>query len=134
LNQVVEMIFIRIFLLSLCLVLAAPVWSSDWTIVSVGNKPEVVVYYDSQSISRAGGVRKVWLIYDYKNRETDGVMSARHRVEFDCAGGRSRVLSYADFDDHMATGTIKASYDFPLGWIDIPPDSHHEVISKRLCK
>lgn len=120
----------------LCLLLAlgtaAPAWA-EWVGVGVLDGGGVTVYIDPSSIRKEGYFRKAWLLHDYKQKDSGGVMSRRGLFEYDCKDERFRNLTHSSHLEPMAKGAALFSDSNPGKWDYIPPDSSAATIIKFVC-
>ena len=94
---------------------------------------QAVMYHDPATIRKDGNLRKVWEVQDLKQR-TDGAMSRRALVEYDCKEERYRILSISSHSDRMAGGYIIVSSDTTNDWEHVPPSSPAEALLKVVCR
>lgn len=104
---------------------------AEWT--RVGENDEGIYYIDYETIRKDGSLRKVWLVQDLKQRDENGEMSRRLRMEYDCNGERWRAASYSGHSQSMASGDTVKSASSTTSWSDIPPQSGNETILKIVC-
>jgi hypothetical protein len=116
-------------LLSLLLLATGSAWA-EWVKIPVSGD----LYIDPATIRKDGNLRKIWGIRDLEQRDKNGAMSIRTRVEYDCKEERNRVLVISTHTELMAGGTTIESFgESPRGWVEIPPGSTHETILKIVC-
>lgn len=105
---------------------------AEWTFVSESEKTNF--YIDKGSIRKNGGQRTVWQISDQKQRNNDGEMSTRTKMEYDCKRERVRTLSLSTHSESMAEGKVLLSLEAdPKGWKSIPPETIYETIFQMVC-
>jgi hypothetical protein len=105
--------------------------SADW--VFVGEGQDATYYIDPDTIRRSGNLRKVWTLYDYKQRKL-GDLSAKSRREFDCEQERYRLLSVSFHTEKMGRGAITNTESYASSsWNDIPPKTFDEHFLKAVC-
>jgi len=106
--------------------------SAGW--VEVAESKVLSLYIDPTTIRKDGNLRKVWEIQDLKQRNKDGELSRRARIEYDCKNERSRPLSLTTFSEPMANGmSLFQSRAESNQWDDIPPRSLAEAVLKIVC-
>ena len=96
----------------------------------------LTVYVDSSTIHRSGTIAKMWVLFDYKNREKWGdqlYKSTKMQEEFDCAEERSRNIYLIVFVGNMGDGKVITAIDKPDIWAPIGPDSIGEHVWQVAC-
>ena len=120
----------KTLLLALLLVTGSA-WA-DW--VQVAEREDMVLYIDPETIRKDGDLRRVWQIQNYKQRDKNGEMSSRVRIEYDCKQERYRMLSLNTRSGPMASGTsLFQSSSEDIQWRDIPPGNLVEIVLKIVC-
>ena len=104
---------------------------AEW--VKINENDSRLIYIDPQTIRKDGNLRKVWQITDLKQRFTNGELSRRSRLEFDCKNERFRYLSFSIHSGPMAGGTILSQLVEDTKWADIPPRSSSETMLQVVC-
>ena len=118
-------------LIAMFLIATSSAWA-EW--VKIGESDGVDNYMDPASINMDDNLRRVWQIYDFKQRDKNSAMSIRVRMEYDCKQERSRVLSYSSHSEPMTSGTeLRRGSGRDAPWEDLPPGSAGELILKRAC-
>lgn len=118
-------------LLPLLLLASGSAWA-DW--VKVTSTVEANFYVDPATLRKDGNLRKIWLIMDLKQRDTEGAISRRVKAEYDCKGERIKSLALSTHAEPMAGGTIIANYGADTrGWNEVPPGSAFDSILKLVC-
>jgi hypothetical protein len=93
------------------------------------------VYVDRNTIQRYGANAKMWVMNNYKEKQTQlGYLSLQMHIEFECQSGRSRPISIAAYAGHVGAGrTIESrTYSEPV-WAPNAPGSVRERIWKLVC-
>jgi hypothetical protein len=119
----------KIFFVALAL-LASSAWA-DW--VRIGETDEGSFHVDPATVLRDGSVRRVWELMDLKRRDEGGEMSRRTRVAYDCAQGRTKVLSISTYWEPMAAGQPLLSVAREGLWKEVPPDTAYAAAFKMVC-
>ena len=120
----------KTLLLALLLVTGSA-WA-DW--VQVAEREDMVLYIDPETIRKDGDLRRVWQIQNLKQRDKNGEMSSRVRVEYDCKQERYKMLSLSTHSGPMAGGTsLYQSSSEDIKWRDIPPGNLFEIVLKIVC-
>lgn len=117
--------------IAIAFTIATPAWA-DWVQLSESANG-TVSYIDPSTIRKNGNFRKVWGLQNFRDRNSDGVMSMRALDEFDCIEERSRLLSISVHSEHMAEGVMLYSGTPPSDWKFIPPGSASAYILKIVC-
>ena len=113
------------------LLLNGSAWA-EW--VKVGSSTEDTFYFDSSTIRVEGDKRKVWVLFDYKQRDKYGAFSARTRNEYDCKGEKLQILSATLHSESMAAGKTLSNKQYTTeDWSDIPPNTFAENLLKIVC-
>jgi len=105
---------------SLLLLLLAPgAAAAEWT--AVGSADEIyAAYADRASIRRHGDLASMHGLYDFRRQDFTPEGRALYSTvvlrEYDCAGGRVRLLSAIDFSGHMAEGAAVSTVNRPGRW------------------
>jgi hypothetical protein len=90
--------------------------------------------FDYSTLRKDGEVRKIWVLSNFVEKDSNGVMSSRVRMEYDCKDERHRFLSFKLFSDKNATGVTVDSGDIPSPWKDIAPDTAAWRLMQTACK
>jgi len=121
----------RVVLTLLLMVAAAPAWA-QWA--TLDDKENAVHYIDSASISKAGQMRRVWVTQYLREKGTDGEMSRRAFLEYDCAGRRFRYLSTAKHSaPTLGSQTPSSQGSTPRESGYIPPSISVEAVQRVVC-
>lgn len=108
--------------------------SAAWAeLVKVGETMEETFYVDRAAIPIDGNFRKVWRIQNAKGSGSSDQASNRVRIEFDCAGKRTRLISFGSPSELMAGGGSRNIAKKPDGWIEIKASSIAEATLKVVC-
>ncbi len=119
----------KTLLLPLLLLVTGSAWAG-WEKIST----TADLYIDPATIRKDGNLRKMWSIRDFKQRDKEGAMSIRTRIEYDCKDERRKILTISTHTEPMAGGTTIESYgEDPKGWVEIPPGSTDEIMLKIAC-
>lgn len=119
--------------LALCFLLAlvaSPAWAK-W--VMVDETAYVTQYIDPATIQVNGHLRRVWILQNFKARNSDGELSMRMLDEYDCKAVRFKVISLSTHSGPMASGKTLHSGNEPDQWGGITPGSVGEFIFKVAC-
>ena len=119
----------KLFLVSL-MMLAGSAWA-EWVMYS--QRESVTYYYDSATIRKDGNMRRVWVLYDLRERYKEAEMSYRTQYEFDCKQERVRFLAASAHSEPMAGGKTLYSSGEENNWRAIAPGTIAETILKIVC-
>lgn len=109
--------------------LSAPALAADWVLVST-NAREDTFYIDSKSVRTASnGYKRALELTVYRQSDKFGDTSSQELVEYDCSGGRRRVLRSAFFSGQRIT----ASGPGDAKWITHEFNSSGQNILKFVC-
>jgi len=117
-------------LLQALTVLAGSAWA-EW--VKMGETDEGSLYIHATSVLQDGQLRQVLELMDLKQRDEGGELSRQMRVRYDCALGRTKVLSISTHVDAMATGKALVAVAREGLWKEVPPGTAYETSFKLLC-
>ena len=93
-----------------------------------------VSYIDLETIRKDGNLRKIWLLLNYAEKDTDGRVSTRMKQEFDCKEERRRALTISTHSEAMAGGKQLFSHTFDTPkWNEIPPNTNYMTLLKLVC-
>ena len=99
----------------------------------VGVTSTAVFYIDRTTIHKNGDLRRVWVIQDLKQRDSDGVISRRVLEEYSCKEKRRRILSISVHSERMAGGRNLDMDSTPSEWYPIAPGVTAEGIFGVVC-
>lgn len=129
----------RLFLITLLVLNSGPVYA-EW--VEVGGKVEegltvYTIYVDPDTIRHNGDVVKLWVLMDFKTRQTESsppYLSVKSQREIDCTEERIRLVAATAFSDNMGRGEILYSYtDSTDQGIPVEPGSVAQSLWKFVC-
>lgn len=110
------------------------VWAEWVKVAGTAGPTGIEIYIDPTTIRADGSLRKVWAIQDFKQRDKDGGMSTRSRLEFDCKQERYVMLSLSRHSETMASGTVMFDKSLSaVDWIEVPPRSAIAAMLKKVC-
>ncbi len=106
--------------------------SAQW--VKLGETHDTVLFHAPDTFRKEGSLRRVWEIQDFRaDVFGDGVRSLRYQSEYDCVGGRLRVLYLQAFKSQMAIG---AALNVPFNgkdWVPVPANSIASISLRVVC-
>jgi hypothetical protein len=117
---------------TLILLMSFSTWA-QWSPVAV-DVDGTIFNFDYSTIRKDGELRKVWTLSNFVEKDPNGVMSSRVRMEYDCKNERNRYLSFKLFSDKNANGVTIDSGDVPSPWKDIAPDTAAWRLMQIACK
>ena len=121
----------KYLILSLILISGSS-WA-QWSPVAV-DVDGTIFNFDYSTLRKDGESRKIWTLSNFVEKDPNGVMSSRVRMEYDCKNERNRYLSFKLFSDKNAKGMTIDSGDFPSPWKDIAPDTAAWRLMQTACK
>ena len=104
---------------------------AEW--VEVTKSAKGVYYADPTTLRKDGDLRKIWILYDKKERDQNGALSTLWLWWFDCKGGDSSRLSTITRTGPMATGTILLKDDSRSGWSYSAPNTIGAKLHNHVC-
>ncbi|MFO7542398.1 MAG: hypothetical protein R6W97_06230 [Thiobacillus sp.] len=106
--------------------------AAEW--VKVGETRDTVLFLSSDTFRKTGHLRRVWEIQDFKEDVFgDGVRSLRYQSEYDCIGGRLRVLYLQAFKSQLAIGEALNVPFNGKDWVPVPVDSIASISLRVVC-
>jgi hypothetical protein len=106
---------------------------AQWSPVAV-DVDGTLFNFDYSTLRKDGELRKIWTLSNFVEKDPNGVMSSRVRMEYDCKNERHRFLSFKLFSDKNANGVTIDSSDIPSPWKDIAPDTAAWRLMQTACK
>lgn len=121
----------QLLLALIALTFSGPV-VAEW--VKVGETDDTVLYLAQDTLRKAGNLRRVWEIQDFKaDVFGDGVRSLRYQSEYDCMGGGLRVLYLQAFKSQMTTGEALNVPFNGKDWVPVPANSIASISLGVVC-
>lgn len=107
--------------------------TAEW--VKAGEADDLAYYFDPTTIRKAGNLRRVWVLQDFKERKSLEELSLRALSEYDCKNGVHRGLHISIHSGNMASGRVLSTMDVSDSskWQPIPPKTVSENILKVVC-
>jgi hypothetical protein len=106
--------------------------AAQW--VKLGETHDTVLFHALDTFRKEGNLRRVWEIQDFKaDVFGDGVRSLRYQSEYDCTGGRLRVLYLQAFKSQMATGEALNVPFNGKDWVPVPANSIASISLTVVC-
>lgn len=104
-----------------------------WTLVTWdGSGQGIALFMKPKVVSRTPNGRLMWVKYEYRE-PSHGVLSASVLQEFDCAGGRSRIVEANSYPGRSLSGPIISSETSPDVWTHPSPDSMADSLNAFAC-
>ena len=81
------------------------------------------------------GYRRLWVRVEIQNTNKipNGALSMMTLQEFDCAGGRQRVISYTDYALRNMNGNVASSSDSKTEWSYVGPGTLADEWRQVVC-
>ena len=114
------------------LIVSTSSWA-QWSPVAI-DVDGTIFNFDYSTLRKDGDLRKIWTLSNFVEKESNGVVSSRVRMEYDCKNERQRYLSFKLFSEKNATGVVIESGDIPSSWKDIAPDTAAWKLMQTACK
>jgi hypothetical protein len=121
----------KILVLSM-LLMSTSSWA-QWSPVAV-DTDATVFNFDFSTLRKEGELRKIWTLTNLLEKDANGVLSGRMRMEYDCKSERHRVLSFRMFSELFANGIVLKEGNTPTPWSDIAPDTAAWKLMQTACK
>jgi hypothetical protein len=123
------------FFLMILLVLSSGPAYGEW--VKIEEVETFNIYIDYDTIRHTGKLAKMWELYDFKTRQTDGgtpYLSSKGQREYDCEKEQSRTLAFHKFAGQMGLGEPVYSSPGRSDWAPVVPGSVGEMKWQILCE
>ena len=108
---------------------------AEW--FKVGGNENTDSYTDKNSIRKASGKVKMWMLHDFKAPEKDAdgqlYLSVKEQKEFDCRQEQRRTLYFSYHSENMGNGNIIYISSEPGKWSPVAPDSLDNNQLKKYC-
>ena len=121
----------NLFLVCL-MMLAGSAWAEEWVMYSKTEK-DGTSYLDPATILKDGNMRRVWLLKNFNQRNNDGAMSNRNRMEIDCKHERFRFLAMSTHSEPMAGGETLIRLGEANNWMPFAPGPEEKRIFNIVC-
>jgi len=112
------------------LLLAAQAQAAQW--VSYGESDTGTFYFDATSVQARGDRKRVWRLFELKDKRADGVQSGKAWVELDCKESTFRYLRTMYFAGPQGAGKYlggaKAQPSEPIA-----PGSMVALLAQKVC-
>jgi hypothetical protein len=106
--------------------------AAQW--VKLGETHDTVLFHAPDTFRKAGPLRRIWEIQDFKaDVFGDGVRSLLYQSEYDCMGGRLRVLYLQAFKSQMAIGEALNVPFNGKDWVPVPENSIAAISLRAVC-
>jgi hypothetical protein len=106
--------------------------SSPWLLIDLAVNGAVTIYFDPDTMEKAGRAWRVWTLQDYLRARDEGVRSEKLQIEFDGASGRTRGLRVIQFAGHMGEGRVINDVEDTTPWRRPRPGTLSEVVLEVL--
>ncbi len=88
--------------------------SAAWQLT--GTDAGVTFYADPATLAVKDGRTTLWVLDDYEKSQSDGALSVKSQVEYDCAARRFRVLFASRHAQRMAREEMPVTEDARSAW------------------
>ena len=111
---------------------------AEWVAIAHDNDNATVLYADLATIHRADDTASMWVLFDFKTRQTSALRklsysSAKSRAEFDCADPQWRILYNELYSGQMGKGETVEINDGNSRPSPITPGTLFETAWKVAC-
>ena len=107
--------------------------SSPWLLIDLAVNGAVTIYFDPDTMEKAGRAWRAWTLQDYLRARDGGVRSEKVLIEFDCVSGRTRGLRVIQFAGHMGEGRIIDDVEDTTAWKRPKSGTLNEVMLDVIC-
>ncbi len=90
-------------------------------------------FIDLETVTVVDNYKRIWVLNDLGQANSQGVMSFRSVEEYDCPQTKGRVMQIAAFTGEMASGEILARGNGNGNWILPDSGSLDEKIMQKVC-
>jgi hypothetical protein len=105
---------------------------ADWQLIET-DKDNSRFYIDLETITVVDTYKRIWVLNDLGQANSQGVKSFRSVEEYDCTQIKGRVMQIAAFTGDMASGEILARGHGNGNWIQPDSGTLDEKIMKKVC-
>ena len=106
--------------------------TAQW--IQIGKTHDTVLFHALDTLRKDGNLRRVWEMQDFKaDVFGDGVQSLRYQSEYDCMGGRLRVLYLQAFKSRLAAGEALNVPFNGRDWVPVPANSIASISLEVVC-
>ena len=119
----------KLFLIGL-MMLTGSAWA-EWVMYDWNDT--TTYFFDPATIRKDGNMRRVWELVDSRERQKDGSMSLRLRIEYDCKNERMKFLGISVHTEPMARCTVLGTASESKNWTEIAPNTAPETMLKIIC-
>jgi hypothetical protein len=116
----------------ICLMTLFKTAYAEWTLVSESNRAKH--YIDINTYRKNANRGSIWELTNAKQRGTQGELSVRARVEYDCTKERSNYLSISTHSEPDGGGKLLGTVDYSKeDWKNIAPGTVANTIFTIVC-
>lgn len=119
--------------LLLLLMLFCNVAIADWVKVTSSGSGAMTYYIESTQITRSGTLRRAWEMVDLASADSDGMLSMRGLLEFDCQSGQVRWLSETWYSGRMGSGRVIREDNSTREWRTAKQSSSGLTVFRYVC-
>lgn len=118
-------------LLALLLAPAALAQAPGW--VGYGESETGTYFFDPASIQGQGDRKRVWRLFELKDKRTDGVQSGKALIEFDCKESSYRYLRTLYYAGSQGQGRVIGGAQAQAAE-PVSPGSMIGALAQRVCR
>jgi hypothetical protein len=109
---------------------------AEW--VRAGDTGNAAIYFDPATLSRAGNIVNMDVLYDLKaavHSMTNGnqYASQKSQTEYDCKDKQWRMLNFSWYSGNMGAGKMVEYLADAFKWEPVPPGSGVEALWQLAC-
>jgi len=105
---------------------------AEWQLIET-EKDNSRFYIDLETITVVDTYKRIWVLNDLGQANSQGAKSFRSVEEYDCTQSKGRVMQIAAFTGEMASGEILARGHGNGNWIQPDSGTLDEQIMKKVC-
>jgi hypothetical protein len=105
---------------------------AEWTLLYT-DEDKSQFFWDPETITVVDSFKRIWILNELENANSQGTKSFRSVEEYDCANTSSRVMQIAAFRGGMATGQLLAKQQGSGQWKKIKEGTVEEMILQKVC-
>jgi len=110
-----------------------------WTITPYVSGGDGTFYWDTQKITYKGDGFKIGTAIDFgemqfsKLKPEQKYLSVQEELELNCVKFQARVLTYAEYSDHLGFGSVVAQSPHETQWSAVESDTFSYHVMKTFC-
>ena len=105
---------------------------AEWQLIQT-DKDNSRFYLDLETVTVVDTYKRIWVLNDLGQANSQGSKSFRSIEEYDCPQSRGRVIQIAAFTGDMASGEILARGHGNGNWLQPDKGTLDEIIMQKVC-